>query len=41
MFMKLLSAAPTISVGLDIAAKNADDAREVWEAAREAHRAAA
>ena len=35
-----LSAWPDLIVGLAIAAMNADAAREVWEAAREEHRAA-
>ncbi len=35
-----LSAWPDLVVGLGIAAMNADAAREVWEAAREEHRAA-
>ena len=35
------SAWPDLIVGLGIAAMNADAAREVWEAAREEHRAAA
>lgn len=35
-----LSAWPDLIVGLGIAAMNADAAREVWEAAREEHRAA-
>ncbi|MGO4125648.1 cation transporter [Inquilinus sp. YAF38] len=36
-----LSAWPDLIVGLGIAAMNADAAREVWQAAREEHRAAA
>ena len=32
---------PDLIVGLGIAALNADAAREVWQAAREEHRAAA
>jgi Co/Zn/Cd efflux system component len=36
----MLSAWPDLIVGLAIAAINADAAREVWEAAREEHRAA-
>ncbi len=36
-----LSAWPDLIVGIGIAAMNADAAREVWEAAREEHRAAA
>ena len=35
-----LSAWPDLIVGLAIAAMNADAAREVWEAAREEHKAA-
>ncbi|ESZ32480.1 MULTISPECIES: cation transporter [unclassified Mesorhizobium] len=35
------SAWPDLAVGLGIAVMNADAAREVWEAAREEHRAAA
>jgi Co/Zn/Cd efflux system component len=35
------SAWPDLIVGLGIAAMNADAAREVWEAARDEHRAIA